>query len=343
MKTSEKVLELLKKHKRSAVSGEEIAKELQISRTSVWKAINKLINEGYLIKAQRKTGYQLLNFVDSLDLKQIEKNLNNEVLSFCKKTNSAIGSNNTKIELFSEIDSTNTEAKKRLSSNTNSESLNGTVLIAEKQTAGRGRLGRSFYSPGHNGIYMSIIFKSNSKTIDTTVMTAAAAVAVCRVLEKYNIAPKIKWVNDIYINDKKICGILTEGTINLETGVIDAIVLGIGINVYSTASFSKELKEIAGVAFSQNDSSVPDRNELTAKILNEVCAIYLHPEKLPVVMNEYSEYSMVKGKFVTVFQGEKNFRAKVVNITSKAHLIVEKENGEKMELLSGEVSIKPQI
>lgn len=330
MKTSEKVLELLKKHTTTSISGEEIAKKLQISRTSVWKAVNKLINEGYSIKAQRKTGYQLLNFVESLNRDEIEKNLSEEAFGFCK----------TKIELFSEIDSTNTEAKKRLSGTMNSQLLKGTVLIAEKQTAGRGRLGRTFYSPGHNGIYMSIIFKSEPEIIDTTVMTAAAAVAVCRVLETYNLAPKIKWVNDIFVNNKKICGILTEGTINLETGVIDAIVLGIGLNVYSTESFSEELKEIAGVAFSQGCSVLPNRNELIARIINEVCAVFLHPETIPKVMNEYRDKSLVKDKIVTVLGANKKYKARVIDITPSAHLIVETHDGKKEELLSGEVSIK---
>jgi BirA family biotin operon repressor/biotin-[acetyl-CoA-carboxylase] ligase len=334
IKTSDKVLQLLKNHSEAPLSGEEIAKELQISRTSIWKAVNKLQNEGYVIQAQQNSGYLLKSVTDSLCNNKIEPLLTDEVTKF-------VATN--KVTIFKQIDSTNTEAKKRLSSTKNVKDLEGTVLVAEKQTAGRGRLGRSFYSPAHNGIYMSIIFKPENITIDTAVMTAAAAVAVCRALKKYNIQPSIKWVNDIFVNEKKVCGILTEGNVNLETGIIDAVILGIGLNVISTNNFSKELQKIAGAVFEKQEANQPDRNELVATILNEVCGIFLHPETISTVMNEYRDNSMVKGKMVTVIGAKKNYEARVIDITPSAHLIIETADGTQKELLSGEVSIKPVL
>jgi len=329
--TSEKVLKLLKENLDAPLSGEYIAKELQISRTSVWKAINKLQNEGFIIYAQRNSGYLLEKITDSLSKNKIETFLTEESKKFITSD---------KITIFKQIDSTNTEAKKIISNAKKINDVDGTVLIAEKQTEGRGRLGRDFYSPAHNGIYMSVIFKPKNITIDTTVMTAAAAVAVCRSLKKYNIQASIKWVNDIFVKGKKVCGILTEGNVNLETGLIDAVIVGIGINVFSTTNFSKELQNIAGAVFEKKESNQVDRNELTATILNELCTIFLNPKNSASVMNEYRENSLVNGKIVTVIEPNKKYEARVIDITPSAHLIIQRQDGIKKELLSGEVSIK---
>ncbi|HZK20475.1 MAG TPA: biotin--[acetyl-CoA-carboxylase] ligase [Treponemataceae bacterium] len=331
MKTTERVLALLKKNKHKIVSGECIAKKLNISRTSVWKAVQILKKDGYVIKAKQNAGYVLEKLVDVLDTEHIITDLSEE----------AKGYTGTKIEIFKELDSTNNEAKKRLSISSNSKKCNGIVLIADKQTNGRGRLGRTFYSPSHNGMYMSLIVTVDQFVFDTTIITALAAVAVCRVLQTYNLKPKIKWVNDIFIHDKKVCGILTEGSINLETGLIDTIILGIGLNVFSTKMFSKELQKIAGAVFESKKDIQISRNKIIAKTINELYAVICNPTLISLRMQEYRNLSFIISKNVIVSSGSQTYEARVIDITPEAHLLIKTQNGDIKEIVSGEVSLTP--
>ena len=127
----------------------------------------------------------------------------------------------------------------------------GYLLISRSQTKGKGRLGRSFFSPDSTGIYMSLLLRPKCKAEETTLITTAAAVAVCRSLEKAGVNPQIKWVNDIFVNDKKVCGILAEAGFNAGTPCPDYVVLGVGINMYPPESdFPEDLKQIAGAVLS---------------------------------------------------------------------------------------------
>lgn len=250
-----------------------------------------------------------------------------------------------KIRIFDEINSTNTEAK-RLAQES-ADDPHGTVILAEKQTAGRGRLGRTFYSPSQTGLYMSILYKVDD--LDPMLITALSSVAVARAIKDvYGIEASIKWVNDLFLDGRKICGILTEGIIDQTAKKIETVVIGIGINVYSNIeSFPQDLHNTAG-SLSQTAQVCHDpdfyktsRNLLCASVLNNLFAILSSsPEKIEACINEYRDRSFLTGKDVTVVKGNTIFKARVINITKQAHLLVQKEDGTQEELFTGEVSIK---
>ena len=208
IRTQDKVLTLLVEKKGEAVSGESLAEQLSVSRTAIWKAITSLREEGYSITAVTNKGYVLEEEADILKSSVIAEKLSPEVRTL-------VGN---RIEVFQEIDSTNTEAKRRASNK--SDFIKGSLLLAETQTAGRGRLGRTFYSPKQTGLYMSLLFQPDENYVDTSLMTACAAVAVCRALEKWHIKAQIKWVNDVFVGNKKVCGILTEGIMKDRKSVV---------------------------------------------------------------------------------------------------------------------------
>lgn len=240
------------------------------------------------------------------------------------------------IEVLGKTASTNTLLKDYASNGAEE----GFVLIAEEQTSGKGRLGRSFFSPENTGLYLSILLRPSFKAEKALNITTAAAVAVCRALEKAGAdSPKIKWVNDIFVNGKKACGILTEASINGAKGNLDFAVLGIGINVYSPKNdFPDELKEIAGGVFADSRENL--RNELCADIINEFFSMYYCGLEKGVHTKEYIERNLVIGKKVTVCRGEERRSAVVDGITEECHLSVTYENGEKDYLSSGEISLR---
>ena len=226
--------------------------------------------------------------------------------------------------------------------------LNKTIITSNAQTNGRGRLGRAFYSPDKTGIYMSIIYVPQSPVTNPALLTVNAATAVCRSLAKlFNADPKIKWVNDIYINGKKVCGILTEGHFNYKTSSIDAAVIGIGINI-STTEFPEGTLN-AGSILSQNslscdnDSSDDIRQKIAKAVSYEYFDIMQTTENQQASFAEYKSRSFLIGSSVTVSpvigQDKTNYTALVVDIDSNANLVVQKENGEQLSFSSGEVSL----
>ena len=224
MTTKEKVLKLLVEAKSQAVSGEVLAAECGVSRAAVWKAVTSLREVGNSIEGTTNGGYVLAD--DDI----FTPGLFNESFSARWPDFS-----DCHIECFKEIDSTNTYAKRLLAETGNPRQYHKAILIAEKQTAGRGRIGRTFVSPEKSGIYFSIIYAPESGITDPARLTASGAVAVCRALKKLfaasNVQPQIKWINDIFLGGKKICGIGTEGITNFESGIIEAAIIGIGVNI----------------------------------------------------------------------------------------------------------------
>ena len=212
-----------------------------------------------------------------------------------------------------------------------------TVIIAKSQTAGRGRLGRSFFSPESSGIYMSILLRPTVSPEEITLITPAAAVAVHEAIKEIcGTDTNIKWVNDIYKNDKKICGILCESTFQSD-GYFS--ILGIGINLYSPKSdFPEEIKNIAGTVF----DTVPDseiREKLIAKIIDKFNFYYKNLTKKEF-MNTYREKSNLIGKTVTFLIDEKEITAIVLDIDDNAQLIVKTNENKTLSLFAGEVSVK---
>lgn len=312
------VLRLLEENRESYLSGQEIANRLAFSRTAVWKAIHSLKEEGYQIHAVSNKGYQLDTSCDLLSSEGIHAYLAEDLKQL-------------PIYVYQQIGSTNTEAKQQALNG----APHGTIILAEEQTQGRGRLGRKFYSPKGTGIYMSIILRPQLHLNQAIQVTTTVAVAICRVIEKLtNQNPHIKWVNDIYLGKQKICGILTEAVTDFESGQVEFIILGIGLNV-NTVDFPADLHEIAG---SLNPKDVT-RNQLCAHLLNELFSLF---SKLndPQVLEEYKSKSNVLGNWITFMKNQESYEAFAEDINEQGGLIVRLKNDEKMILNSREISIR---
>lgn len=231
------------------------------------------------------------------------------------------------IIVLESINSTNTYAKELAQNG----AKHNTVVIANHQTSGRGRLGKEFFSPSDTGLYMSIILRSVGCALDPTALTIAAGVAVCRAIENLcNKQPQIKWVNDIFLGGRKICGILAEAGTN--SGTLDYIVVGIGINV-STKNFPSELSTIAG---SLGDST--NRSVLAGKVITE----FNHLQPLggtTELINQYKNRSLVLGKKIDFTKNGETYTGIATDINNEGNLIVTLENDETITLKSGEISL----
>lgn len=320
MSTKSNILKILEQNRGQSVSGESLAQELYISRNAIWKAINELRQDGYVIKAVTNKGYVFEAENDIISAEGIKTYIENKHKL-------------SDIYVYSSLTSTNTEAK-RLACN---GAKDKTVIISNEQTAGRGRMGRSFFSPCDAGIYMSVILRPALNVIDSGLVTTAASVAVCRAITKlYNhLSPKIKWVNDILLDGKKVCGILTEAGMDFESGTVEYVIVGIGINI-STNNFPDALKPIATTL---KGSEVIPRNRITAKILHELFSI---TDNLNVYnfMDEYKQYSAVLGKDIEIIHGDMRSFGKAIDINENGGLVARLHNGTIVTLTSGEISIR---
>ncbi len=262
-----------------------------------------------------------------------------------------------RLEYFDIIDSTNSEAKRRLGAVPPEEYrlFHKTVLVAGEQTAGRGRLGRKFYSPGGTGLYFSLVYAAGSVS-DPGKITAVAAVAVCRAIKSvFNVDAGIKWVNDIFVSGKKVCGILTEGIVNPLSGAVEAAVIGIGINIYFSSKMPEELSLRAGGICGSSLSSAGDENadggknaemkdRLLCRIIENLVEILDgREEEFFSAMEEYKARSTLIGKTVTVSpvidSRERQYDAVVTGITDDAQLVVRTSDGREKTLSSGEVTL----
>lgn len=214
----------------------------------------------------------------------------------------------------------------------------GTVVFAEQQTGGRGRMGRSFFSPPGSGIYMTLLLRPQNAFRSATAVTTFAAVAVARAIERVtDYSPAIKWVNDIFLGGKKVSGILAEGAISPDGSGFDYIALGIGINVQKTA-FPAELSNIATSLEAECGGAI-DRDLLAAALLDALVPLLLG--EIPhTAMEEYRRRSFVLGRALTVVVGDRSFPATAVRIEDDGNLIVAAEDGREERLFAGEVSLR---
>lgn len=320
--TKDRVLALLETHRGTYISGEQIAASLSVSRNAVWKAINALRQSGYQIDAITNQGYCLAAANDVLSVQGILPLLNEKSRTYADF-----------MQFLDAPDSTNQAAKAMALSG----APHGTVLLADSQTNGRGRYARSFYSPS-GGLYMSIILHPEQLHFaHVTAVTAFAAVAVCEALEAVTgQSPEIKWVNDILIDGKKVCGILTEAVTDFESGSLGWIVLGIGINVQAQPKdFPPALREIAVSV----GSGVPSlRNRLAAAIIDRVLGLPTPPQEAALFQRYQTRLRML-GKSVTVKQGDTSYPARAVGLDDAGHLIVQTADGVQRILSSGEVQL----
>lgn len=323
MATKDSVLALFEKNKGIYISGEEIADNLHISRTAVWKAVKKLREEGYHIDAVQNKGYSLSMNTDVLSVQGIQKYLKPGIPWL-------------KTEIFADIDSTNAIVKAKAADG----AQEGIVILANGQTNGKGRVGRNFYSPVDTGIYLSVLLRPKCCTAQEALKyTIIAAVSACQAIEKISEeTAMIKWVNDIYINEKKVGGILTEGSLSIENGFMDYLVMGIGLNVYSPKNgFPEEIAETAGAIFKkqQNDG----KNRLAAEFLNYFMSYYTEQDNLKYT-ELYRKKSLAIGKKIKVYKNGKSQNAIGIDVDQECRLIVKYENGKTDSLSSGEISIR---
>lgn len=316
MDTKKAVLKALEENKGVPVSGNRLASELGVSRTAVWKAISSLRESGYAIEAATNKGYMLSESSDILSCEAIRPLLKHDVV----------------LHYYETLESTNKTAAALAIDGAEY----GTAVIAGTQTCGRGRRGRSFYSPENTGLYLSIILKPDFDADRAVLITAAVAVAVSEAIDEVSGSKTgIKWVNDIYLGDKKVSGTLTEAITDFETGEISHIITGIGINCRTTdfpASAGNNAGSVGG-GFS--------RNELAARVIDNVL------DQAAVIrsrgfLDEYRKRSIVIGREINVYRtidGEPE-PASAVDIDENGGLIAVFSDGHRETLSSGEITIR---
>ena len=238
------------------------------------------------------------------------------------------------IEVLDSVDSTNLYLKQKASSLSE-----GATVIALTQTSGRGRFTRKFYSPQESGIYMSILLRLELNPTDAVCITAAAAVAVCEAIEQFtDNRPKIKWVNDVFTDKGKVCGILCESALNTKNGKIEWTVVGIGINVYQPqGGFDDEIKGIAGYLSENTVEGL--KNRLCSYIIERLVNLS-HELENKNFLCKYKKLSFVLGKEISVIKENGSVPAKAIDIDGNCRLLVQYSDNKTEYLNSGEISIK---
>lgn len=323
MSVKEKVILELESHRGEYISGEQLALKFSVTRAAICKIIGQLKKEGFLIDAVTNKGYSLLKDSDVLTKEGI--------LSYFQKEEAP-----PIVHVCSETGSTNNDAKQcAAGAQTKTQ-----VFVAEHQTNGRGRRGRNFVSFHGRGIYMSILMHPETNQKDLVYVTTGACVGVMRAIKKVTgKTTLIKWVNDLYYEDRKVCGILTEAVTDCESGQIGSIVIGIGINfVAEDRDIPEELRGIA-CALYKNNSFGHTRNELIASVIKEVTSIVGNLSDRSF-LTEYKNASMVIGKQINVVTVDGIKHAKAEAINDAGALVVRYENGMTETLSTGEITVR---
>ena len=316
-----KLLEYLKSSD-GFVSGEELGERLGVSRSAVWKEIRSLRNDGYNIEAVTNRGYVLRDIGDVLNSSEI-----NTIKEGC-----VIGKD---VVCYNDVDSTNSVCK--------IEALNGAeegmVIVAETQSGGRGRLGRTWNSQRGEGVYMTVLLRPDIDPSKLSSITLSAGLAVCEALNKdFGLKTQIKWPNDIILNGKKICGILTEMSGQLQK--VDFVVVGIGINV-NVINFPDEIKDKATSIFIETGEKFK-RSPIAKSVLIHFDEIYKKfvEKGFAAIKEDYEKNCVNIGRKVRVISRESSFEALVVETSDYGELVVLCDNGQKKEVFSGEVSVR---
>ena len=312
-----RILALLEEQPGRFVSGARMAEELRVSRTAIMKAVAALQNDGYTITAARRLGYRLDRLPEKLDATVIRNDLQRRGLD-------------VEILVFQTIDSTNNEGKKRTH-----DLQTPTLLLAEEQTQGRGRQGRSFYSPPGTGLYMSIVAPTRLALTDAALCTQLMAVAAARAVDALGGPTlQVKWVNDLYLHGRKTAGILTEAITDLETGSLTAVVCGIGLNL-TTEAFPDGIMDIAGSMGQLN------RNELAAAITFHFLTMMKELPDTTAWLDEYRSRSLVLNHALRFAKDGREYHGTGKEIDDQGRLVVSLEDGSEVTLSSGEVSVRP--
>ncbi len=322
----DRVLRILEENRGSLVSGGALGRSIGVSRTAVWKAISTLKAEGFNIEIHKSAGYRLHACCDKLSACGIHHYLNTKTAG-------------RELLILDSVPSTNSHLRKLAEGGV----PNGMTVVAERQTSGRGRVNRNFFSPS-SGIYMSVLFRPEKQDVMPELLTIAAAVSVSEAIDSVcGVKSSIKWVNDVYIDGKKICGILTEGAIEAESGAFFYLISGIGINVYTPEDgFPEEFRDRAA-SIEEFSSKSFIRNQLIAEILNRIEGIYLGlsaAENRRSLIERYKERLFMLGAKITVLTAGGSYPAVALDVNESGNLIVEKEDGTVASLSSGEISVR---
>lgn len=335
MSVKDRVLLALEENKNNPISGETLANTLNCTRASIWKAIKSLQNEGYEVLAVNNKGYTLVNSSDTVQESYIKKLLVDANVEL-------------KLEVRDSVESTN-DLLKQYANNGIKDDM---VVIAQEQTKGKGRRGRSFYSPKGTGIYISFLLHPDIPVTEAARLTTLAVAAECLAIEAVsNEKADIKWVNDVVMRGKKVSGILTEASASVEDGTLEYVVPGIGINIYEPeGGFPEEIKDIAGAIFTENEKKENIRNKLVAEFVIKFYFFYKDfLDGKNTYLEEYKKRCFVIGKEISFLTPdhkvidnvpENRKHAKVIGINDECHLHVEYEDGFKEYLSSGEISVR---
>ena len=321
----EAVLAMLRERQGEYISGEAMSVALGISRAGVWKAVQKLREEGCVIESATNRGYRLSGTPDCLRPGELSG-----PLSGC-----LVGRDLACLDV---IDSTNTECKRRAVSG----AREGLVVLAEEQTGGRGRLGRSFQSPRGRGLYLSALLRPSLPPDQVQDFTAWVAVAVCDGIEAAcGLRPRIKWTNDIVLEGRKLVGILTELGLESEVHALEYLVTGIGVNVnHAAEDFSPEVREMA-VSLCQVLGRPVRRSELAVQIILALDRMYAgFPENKAEFLAKYRADCLTTGRQVQLVTPNSRREAFAVEIDDQFRLVVELPDGHREALSAGEVSVR---
>jgi len=316
----EQVLHYLEQHVGEVVTGGRMAKLFGVSRTAIWKAVHALQEQGQSIRTIPNRGYSMAADSDALSLVRINRYLLTKRFGRSMETLESVGSTNTYLKGL------DTAALPE-----------GHVVLADGQTAGRGRLGRTFFSPTREGIYLSMLLKPNIAMQEVSQLTLCAAVASCRAIETVcKIQPGVKWVNDLFYNGKKLGGILTEGFISAEAQTVGDVIVGIGIN---TGMVPAEVFHLATSMY-EITGETGKRNSLIAALLNEFEQVYeqfCDPARRSEVLAEYERHLFILGHKINVVQYGNTFSGTATGIDATGALLVVDEAGTVHAIQTGEV------
>ena len=312
----DRILALLK-DKEGYISGEDLSSSLKISRQALWKHIQELKEEGYDIEAVPHLGYQLSGAPDRLFPSEVSHGLNTKFIG-------------NKIHYFESIDSTmNAAAQLGLQG-----AGEGALILAESQAKGRGRLGRTWFSPKHKGIYFSLILRPKILPSQAPVLTLLAAVSICEAIkETTGLGPEIKWPNDILLGNKKLGGILTE--LSAETDKVNFVVIGAGLNINNP---KKEL--ISGsTSLKEHKKENINRIQLLQAVLRRIEENYLIFGKKgsASIIEKWRECSITLGRRVKVYCQKEHIEGEAMDIDSDGGLLVRKDSGLIRKVMSGDV------
>lgn len=321
----ETILSLLLEHPGAYLSGEAMSQRLGISRAAVWKAIEALRQEGYVITSAPNRGYRLESSPDLIREGELSG-----PLAGC-----TVGST---LLCLDTIDSTNTECKRRAMAG----APHGLVVLSDEQTGGRGRLGRSFQSPKGCGLYLSALLRPNLEPSQVANLTAWVAVAVCDGIQAAcGVRPRIKWTNDIVLDGKKLCGILTELGLESETNSLEYLVTGIGVNVnHRPEDFSEDVRPIAA-SLAMCLGHPVRRVELAAQIIRALDRMWASfPDNKAEYLARYRSDCLTPGNQVQLITPVSRQQAKAIAIDDDFRLVVEFPDGQQQALSAGEVSVR---